>query len=100
MSDSLAAQLAGEGFSAEAVVYALERLAESPDVARPLPWCRKVAERFVKEGAPWQPCGDCERGWVIVEGSEIGDGCRDVMERCTCHPNYPKQGARGRGFAA
>ena len=95
-TDSLAAQLEAEGFPADAILYALQRLAESPDVSRPLPWTRKVCERFQKEGAPWEPCGDCERGWLIVEGSEIGDGCRDSMERCSCHPNFMKKGARGR----
>jgi len=67
-----------EGFSPEAITYALKQLGEAGGVTSPIRYARKVAENFSPDR--WEPCGSCLDGFVMVEEDPI------LLRHCSCHP--------------
>lgn len=95
-TDTIAAQLRDEGFREDAITHALTALKEAPDVQRPVPWCRKVAESFVARGrAKRGLCGECVQGWLLEEREYLGRPCDYAVPCPNCKPESARVYARG-----
>ena len=88
MSDVLRAELLGEGFTDEAIDYALRQLKEAPDIRRPLPYCRAICRSFDANEAPLG-CDDCVGGWLLEEAAHPMGFDAPLAHPCrNCRPDY------------